>query len=76
MLPVIGAASFPFKGAVPATPNQEAVDVLAYLRSLGWNGKVAGVDRDAIAPSVSTMAGCSHLLSFCSSRICCLEIRR
>jgi len=60
---VMPAYPYMFNGSA-SQPNQEAVDLLAYLRSLGWNGKVARVDRDAIAPSGPAMAGMTgHELS-------------
>ncbi|HXJ44441.1 MAG TPA: cbb3-type cytochrome c oxidase subunit II, partial [Bryobacteraceae bacterium] len=53
---VMPAYPYMFNGSA-SQPNQEAVDLLAYIRSLGWNGKVARVDLDAIVPSVPAMAG-------------------
>ena len=53
---VMPAYGYMFNGSA-SQPNQEALDLLAYLRSLGWNGKVAGVDRDVIVSGGPVMPG-------------------
>ncbi|HTA43333.1 MAG TPA: cbb3-type cytochrome c oxidase subunit I [Bryobacteraceae bacterium] len=53
---VMPAYSYMFNGSA-SQPNEEALDLLAYLRSLGRNGKVAGVDQEALVSEGHAMPG-------------------
>ena len=53
---VMPAYGYMFKGSA-SQPDQEALDLLAYLRSLGWNGKLAGIDQAAIVSGGHAIPG-------------------
>src|ERR1700693_107412 len=45
-----------FNGSA-SQPNQEALDLLAYLKTLGRSGQLAGVDQETIVSGSHTMPG-------------------
>jgi cytochrome c oxidase cbb3-type subunit I/II len=53
---VMPAYSYMFDGSA-SQPNQEALDLLAYLKTLGRSGQVAGVDQETIVSGDHTMPG-------------------
>jgi cytochrome c oxidase cbb3-type subunit I/II len=53
---VMPAYSYMFNGSA-SQPNQEALDLLAYLKTLGRSGQVAGVDQERIVSGDHTMPG-------------------
>jgi cytochrome c oxidase cbb3-type subunit I/II len=55
---VMPAYPYMFNGSA-SQPNQEASDLLAYLRTLGRSGQVAGIDQETIVSSGQAMPGMS-----------------